>query len=120
MLLNIAKVFDKDFLDAGETFDVNDVRMAMANQNVSINPGDVVIFHTGWTQHKYESAPAEWGSGAPGLTPEVASYLAEMDVIAVGADTWSLGCSPIYRSYGTISRTCYFNQEHGIYILGKI
>ena len=74
MLLNIAKVFDKDFLDAGETFDVNDVRMAMANQNVSINTGDVVIFHTGWTQHKYESAPAEWGSGAPGLTPEVASY----------------------------------------------
>ena len=50
----------KDFLEAGETGDVIEVRMAMANQNVSINPGDVVIFHTGWTQHKYESAPANF------------------------------------------------------------
>ena len=117
VLLNIAKVFDKDFLDAGETFDVNDVRMAMANQNVSINPGDVVIFHTGWTQHKYESAPAEWGSGAPGLTPEVASYLAEMDVIAVGADTWSLDVVPSIDPMEPYPGHVILIKEHGIYIL---
>ena len=40
-------------------------------------------------------APEEWGSGAPGILPEIAEYLKEKQVIAVGADTWSLDVVPV-------------------------
>ena len=63
----MAKFFKKDFLEAGETFDVDDVINALELQDLSIEEGDVVIFHTGWTEAKYTSDPELWGTGTPGL-----------------------------------------------------
>ena len=49
VLVDMAKFFKKDFLEAGETFDVEDVIEALELQDVTIEEGDVVIFHTGCT-----------------------------------------------------------------------
>ena len=88
VLVDMARFFKKDFLEAGETFDVNDVIEALKLQDVTIEEGDVVIFHTGWTEAKYFSDPELWGSGTPGPTGEVSSFLASKNVVAAGADTW--------------------------------
>jgi len=117
LLINIAAVKKVDHLKAGETFNLRDVKKALRAQNISVESGDVVIFHTGWTQHKYDSNPQEWGSGAPGITPEVASYLAEKEVVAVGADTWSLDVVPPIKPNEPYPGHGILIQENGIYIL---
>ena len=117
LLINIAAVKKVDHLKAGETFDLRDVKKALRAQNISVESGDVVIFHTGWTQHKYDSNPQEWGLGAPGITPEVASYLAEKEVVAVGADTWSLDVVPPIKANEPYPGHGILIQENGIYIL---
>ena len=94
ILVDMAKFFKKDFLEAGETFDVDDVIKALELQDVTIEEGDVVIFHTGWTKAKYFSDPELWGSGTPGPTGEVSSFLASKNVVAAGADTWSYDVVP--------------------------
>ena len=47
-----------------------------------------------YVPEKFKSEPVEWGSGAPGIHPNIARYLASMEVVAVGADTWSLDVVP--------------------------
>ena len=95
VLIDIASYLNKEFIPAGETFNLLQLKGAMNSKGITIQKGDVVIFHTGWTAAKFKSAPKEWGSGAPGILPEIAEYLKEKQVIAVGADTWSLDVVPV-------------------------
>ena len=40
------------------------------------------------------SDPKAWVSGEPGLNNEASAYLGDLDVMAVGADTWGLEAVP--------------------------
>ena len=61
----------KDFLDAGEYFTVDDVNAVAENQGTPIMEGDVVLFHTGWTDAKLQSDPETWVAAEPGQSEEV-------------------------------------------------
>ena len=117
VLVDMARFFKKDFLEAGETFDVNDVIEALELQDVTIEEGDVVIFHTGWTEAKYFSDPELWGSGTPGPTGEVSSFLASKNVVAAGADTWSYDVVPPIDLNEPYPGHQILLKENGIYIL---
>ena len=117
ILVDMAKFFKKDFLEAGETFDVDDVIKALELQEVTIEEGDVVIFHTGWTKAKYFSDPELWGSGTPGPTGEVSSFLASKNVVAAGADTWSYDVVPPIDLNEPYPGHQILLKENGIYIL---
>ena len=117
VLVDMARFFKKDFLEAGETFDVEDVIEALELQDVTIEEGDVVIFHTGWTEAKYFSDPELWGSGTPGPTGEVSSFLASKNVVAAGADTWSYDVVPPIDLNEPYPGHQILLKENGIYIL---
>ncbi len=117
VLVDMARFFKKDFLEAGETFDVDDVIEALKLQDVTIEEGDVVIFHTGWTEAKYFSDPELWGSGTPGPTGEVSSFLASKNVVAAGADTWSYDVVPPIDLNEPYPGHQILLKENGIYIL---
>ena len=82
-----------------------------------IGEGDVVLFHTGWTDGKLESAPKEWVSGEPGIVPEVAEWLAGLNVMAVGADTWGLDVVPPPAGAKVFYSHVVLLRDNGIYIL---
>ena len=117
VLVDMARFFKKDFLEAGETFDVEDVIEALELQDVTIEEGDVVIFHTGWTEAKYFSDPELWGSGTPGPTGEVSSFLASKNVVAAGADTWSYDVVPPIDLNEPYPGHQILLKQNGIYIL---
>ncbi|MGH2800115.1 MAG: cyclase family protein, partial [Thermoleophilaceae bacterium] len=52
-------------------------------------PGDAVLFHTGWGANW--SDPELYLSGEPGPGLELAAWLAENGVAVTGCDTWSYG-----------------------------
>ena len=94
-----------------------DIKAAAKAQGVEFRQGDVVLFHTGWTDGKLVSDPKAWGSMEPGLNNEAMAYMASVNPMAVGADTWGVDVVPPPKGdkvfYGHVSLL----KENGIYIL---
>ena len=93
VLLDMAKYFGRPMLDAGTVFNAKDIKAAAKAQGVAIEAGDVVLFHTGWL-NVADSDSERFMSGEPGLGVDGARYLAGLDIVAVGADTWALEVLP--------------------------
>ena len=117
VVLDMAGHFGVDSMEAGQFFTVEDVRAVVEKQGTPIRKGDVVLFHTGWTEAKLESEPDVWVAGEPGQSEEVARYLARMDVLAVGADTWGLDVVPAQNANRPFVGHVVLLKENGIYIL---
>ena len=107
----------KPHLDAGEYFTVEDVQAVEKAQGTPVQEGDVVLFHTGWTDNKLANDPDAWASSEPGQSEEVARYLAAKRVVAVGADTWGLDVVPPQHPERPFQGHVIYLMENGIYIL---
>ena len=108
---------DKDMLSAGEHFGEAEIKAAAEAAGVTIGKGDIVLFHTGWTENMLESDPKAWVSGEPGINVGGSRYLASLNVMAVGADTWGIEPVPPAEGDGAFYGHVVLLQEHGIYIL---
>ena len=117
VVLDMAAHAGVDNLAAGQVFTVEDVKAVEQKQGTPIQAGDVVLFHTGWTKHVLPTDPKAWGGGEPGIAEEVATYLAEKKVIAVGADTWGLDPIPPHKEGRPFQGHITLIKENGIYIL---
>ena len=117
VIIDMAAHAGVEFLEAGHAIPLSDVQEAIEQQNVEIREGDIVIFYTGWTDAKLESAPQEWGSTEPGILPDVAEFLAEQNVMAVGADTWGLDVVPAPEGGKLFYAHAVLLKDNGIYIL---
>ncbi len=117
VLLDMVKYFGLDPLPAGKGITPADIRSAAKAQGLEIRQGDVVLFHTGWTDRMLESQPAAWAAGEPGLTNEAAQYLASLNPMAVGADTWGLDAIPAVAGDKTFYGHIEFLKNNGIYLL---
>ena len=117
IVLDMARYFDGSNMELGQSFTVEDLRAVEVSQGTIIQDGDVVLFHTGWTDAHFEANPAIWGSGSPGIDVHIARYLAKRKVIAVGADTFSVEAVPAAVGGPSFPAHGVLLQENGIYIL---
>jgi kynurenine formamidase len=117
VVLDMAKHFGVDHMEAGQFFSVDDVKAVERAQATPVREGDVVLFHTGWTDAKLASDPDAWVSGEPGQSEEVARYLASKNVVAVGADTWGVDVVPPPDPDRSFQGHVILLKEHGIHIL---
>lgn len=117
VILDMAKHFGKEVMDAGENFGEADIKAAAKAQGLTLGKGDIILFHTGWTEGKLESDPTAWVSGEPGLNVEGARYIASLDPMAVGADTWGVEPIPPAEGDGAFYGHVVLLQQHGVYIL---
>ena len=116
-IVDMAAHFGKDHLDAGEHFGSADIQAAAEAQGVEFQEGDIILFHTGWTQSMLESDPTAWVSGEPGINNEGSAWVAGLNPMAVGADTWGLEAVPAPDGDGTFYGHVILLQHNGIYIL---
>ncbi len=117
VLIDMAKHFGVTTMAAGQVIGSDDIKAAAKAQGVAFREGDVVLFHTGWTGGKLKSDPKAWISSEPGLNNEAMAYMATLNPMAVGADTWGVDVFPPPEGdkvfYGHVSLL----KEKGIYIL---
>jgi kynurenine formamidase len=117
VLLDMAGYFKTDIVKEGTAFNRAEIEGAMKRQGVrSIERGDVVLFHTGWTK-LIGKDNKRYGSVEPGLGVEGARYLAERQVAMVGADTWGLEVLPFEKNAGVFEVHQILIPMNGIYIL---
>ncbi|HEX7037709.1 MAG TPA: cyclase family protein [Pseudomonadales bacterium] len=93
VLLDMAKHLGRDVLEPGTVFNRAEIEAAAKAQGVTIERGDVVLFHTGWL-NVADSDSKRFMSGEPGLGLDGARHLAGLGVVAVGADSWAVEVIP--------------------------
>jgi kynurenine formamidase len=116
VLLDMAKHLGQPVLPEGTAFNRKEIEAAAAAQGVSIEAGDVVLFHTGWL-NVAESDKARFMAGEPGLGVDGARYLAELGVVAIGSDTWAVEVIPHEDPSQAFPVHPELLAKNGVYIL---
>jgi kynurenine formamidase len=81
-------------------------------------PGDAVLFHTGWSRH-WDDADT-YLSGEPGPGCELAQWLADREVALTGCDTWSYGPVPPEDPDRPFRVPQILNIEHGVFVVENL
>jgi kynurenine formamidase len=81
-------------------------------------PGDAVLFHTGWDRHWTD--PETYLSGEPGPGCELAQWLADHDVALSGCDTWSYGPVPPEDPDRPFRVPQILNIDHGVFVVENL
>ena len=105
VLLDIAKVKGKDWLEAGEPVFTEDLEAAEAAQGVKVEEGDALCVRLGWYKRRQEVGAPTAAEGRPGLHAETLPWLHERGVSIITADaSWDVAPSdypqlglPIHR-----------------------
>lgn len=114
VLLDMTKSFSNPVAD-GTAFNRAEIVAAAQRAGVTIEAGDVVIFHTG--KMKATEGETTLSPTAPGLGVEGAQYLADLGVVAVGADTWALEVIPFENEIRPFDVHLTLLAKNGVYIL---
>jgi kynurenine formamidase len=81
-------------------------------------PGDAVLFHTGWGARWND--PDAYLSGEPGPGYEVAEWLAGRGVALTGCDTWSFGPVPAEDPARPFEVPQLLNVRHGMFVVENL
>ncbi len=117
IVLDMAAHYGVPHLAGGQVFNVADVQAVEKRQGTPVREGDVVLFHTGWTDAKLDADPDTWVSTIPGAAAAVSDYLAGKNVVAAGADTWGYDAVPPEHPERPYPGHVTLLKDHGIYIL---
>lgn len=116
VVVNLARFKNKERLDGGELVTADELRQAMQQQNVRVTPGDIVVLHTGWLSMLAQD-PAKFGAEEPGIDGAGAEYLASLQPVAVGADTWGVESVPFKDPNVLWHGHQVLLAQNGIYII---
>jgi kynurenine formamidase len=99
-------------LGAGGVVTVEDL------DGIDPEPGDAVLFHTGWGEHWED--PEAYLSGEPGPGYDVAEWLVERHVALTGSDTWSYGPVPAENPARPFEVPQMLNVRHGVFVVENL
>jgi kynurenine formamidase len=119
LLLDVARVRGVHRLERGEVVTPEDAVAALGRHGLAVNPGDAVLFHTGWGRH--------WGvdnqayvAGEPGPGMALGRWLVEHRVALTGCDTWSFGPVPAEDPDQPFVVPQTLNVKHGVVVLENL
>ncbi len=114
VLIDIAGIWDGD-MQPGDEITMEHVNKALEAQGMAgfeFQPGDAVLFRTGWEKH-WDDAET-FNSGEPGTGMEVARWVAENKIGVTGADTWAGDAVPNPDPGCVFCVHAYLQTRHGI------
>ena len=117
IVINMAKHFGVQTMEAGQAIFAKDLEVAMRDQGITPQEGDVILIHTGWTSGKFETDPKAWGSAEPGTSNDAMEYLMQFNPMAVGADTWGVDVVPPAEGDKVFYGHVIALQNNGVYLL---
>jgi kynurenine formamidase len=102
--------------EAGDVIAVADVETALGD--LAPEPGDALLFNTGWGARWDE--PERYVSGEPGPGRELAEWIADHGVALTGCDTWSYGPDPPEDPERPFEVPQILNARHGVFIVENL
>jgi kynurenine formamidase len=111
---NTAMLVDVSGLDLGP----GDVITVDHLAGIDPEPGDAVLFHTGWSTRWTD--PDAYLEGEPGPGYAVADWLVEHGVALTGCDTWSYGPVPGEDTRRPFEVPQRLNAVHGVFVVENL
>jgi kynurenine formamidase len=99
-------------LGAGDVITLDDLA------GIDPEPGDAVLFHTGWSSRWTD--PDAYLDGEPGPGYAVADWLVEHGVALTGCDTWSYGPVPAEDPARPFEVPQRLNAVHGVFVVENL
>jgi len=93
VLIDVAALKGVDMLPDTYEITVPDLQQALQRQNLTLQPGDAVIIHTGWGK-LWAKDNARYVKSCPGIGVAAAEWLAKQDPMLVGSDNWPVEVAP--------------------------
>jgi len=93
VLIDVASLKHVPVLAENYQITPQDLQQALAEQKLSLNPGDAVLVHTGWGT-LWGKDNARYQRVSPGLGTAAAEWLAKQDPMLVGADNSAVEITP--------------------------
>ena len=93
VLIDVAALKGVDTLPDTYEITVADLQAALKRQQLTLQPGDAVLVHTGWGR-LWGKENARYMKTNPGLGAAAAEWLARQDPLLVGADTAPINVTP--------------------------
>jgi kynurenine formamidase len=93
VLLDIAALKGVPVLGDAYEITVADIEQAQQRQNIRIEEGDAVIFHTGWGT-LWARDNARYVRSCPGIGVAAAQYVIQRNPILMGSDNWPVEVAP--------------------------
>ena len=115
-LVDVPTIRGVERLGVGDVITVADTEAALAGAEPE--PGDAVLFHTGWSAHW--ANPAAYLEGEPGPGYEVADWLVEHGIALTGCDTWSYGPVPAEDPRRPFEVPQILNVRHGVFVVENL
>ena len=95
VLLDIARLKGVEWLEAGTVITPEDLNEAARTQGVAIEPGDILLFRTGWrTKFKSDGDAPGFMAGEPGLGLACCQWIYDHDIAVVASDNWAIEVLP--------------------------
>jgi kynurenine formamidase len=116
VLLDMAALRGVATVPEGTAYNRAEIAAAAKRQGVAIREGDVVLFHSGWHAVR-ESDPERWWQRHPGLGVDGARFLAELGVVAVGADSTAVEVIPFENAARPFEVHQVLLARSGVYLL---
>lgn len=93
LLVDVARSKGVDALSDTYEITPQDLQQALRRQNLTIQPGDAVIIHTGWGK-LWETDNTRYSKTRPGIGVAAAEWLALQDPMLVGSDNVGVEVEP--------------------------
>src|SRR5881392_1566088 len=93
VLIDVAGLKGLDMLPDAYEITPADLQQALQRQNLTLQPGDAVIIHTGWGK-LWGKDNARFMKSCPGVGVAAAEWLARQDPMLVGSDNWPVEVAP--------------------------
>ena len=93
VLIDIAALKGVPMLADAYQITPQDLQRALAAQTMMLQPGDAVLIHTGWGT-LWGKDNARYQQGSPGIGTAAAEWLAQQDLMLVGADNAAVEITP--------------------------
>lgn len=114
VLIDIAAFKGVDILPQDYEITDTDLEQALQKQGVALQPGDTVLFYTGWGRHRGKDNRL-YGSDNPGIGIAAGSFLVEQQVMTVGADNCCIEFRSAERDELAVHSMLLI--QHGIYMI---
>lgn len=119
ILIDVAAYKGVERLEPGYIITQQDIEETLRQQNLSIQPGDVVLFHTGHGK-LWKKNNQLYNSSEPGPGISAIRWLATQHIVMAGADNWGLEASPGEHEGAMIEGHQWLLTYHGIYIIENL
>ena len=119
VMIDVAGYKNVEHLEGGTVIGPADLAGALKRQKSSIEPGDSILIHTGWSKY-FMVDNQKYVSAEPGLGLEAARWLTEQKVATIGADNMAVEVMPSEQARQVFPVHQHLLVEKGVYIIENL